>query len=608
MGQDFKQELLKRYKNNHLLVVGENSMVSITDRYGRITHASDCFCEFMELTKEKIIGESLKIIESHLHSGQQYKELWKTIKKGMVWKGILPYEKNKITYYLDTVILPVKDERGVIIEHIVLYQDVLSQWKTNRLSKHDQEQVLKSFSHDANQTIYSVNREGDIINVNNGIDGLGISIYEILNPRYNNEIKKHIDSVFANKRASKVKITELSPSGTNTFFTLTISPVFNNKESVEYVKLSVKKYFDVINTATEKKPNLDKYHTVFKSTQKESLVLTDKDGIITDWNKGAEIAFGYNKEEVIGNHLEVLFSTQKDKSNLRRFLRGKKLYYDSYKEKNLIMTGVKKGGKAFPVEFSLSYYQNGKKGFFCAMLLDISKRRNLEKKLKQKKKDLELFLYRSAHDLKAPFTSAEGLLNLIKEEPINDKVKLLVNMLDSTLERGRVLSDNLALASVISNKKEELSAIDFSKIVEGTLQTLNGMKNFSSIQFQIDINQTNTFFSNKELLSSLFQNLIQNAISYSKPVSSEHMPCVRIQFSQYSDRIELIVEDNGVGISKKDISKIFNLYYRVNSDLVNGNGLGLYIVKNIVEDLSGDIKVSSELGKGTCFEVALPIT
>jgi signal transduction histidine kinase len=270
------------------------------------------------------------------------------------------------------------------------------------------------------------------------------------------------------------------------------------------------------------------------------------------------------------------------------------------------MIGLKKNGEEFPVEFAISTWEEGNERFYCAMMLDITNRKKLETKLKQKTEDLEMFLYRSAHDLKAPLTSAEGLLNLIKEENLDSNVKLLTDLLYKTLERGRLLVDNIAYASIIPNKANEINKIDFNALIENTLKTLSGLKNYEAIKFDLNLEQVDGFYANQELISSLFQNIIHNAIKYSKPLSSNHVPFVTIQINQLDGFVKMVIQDNGIGMDETHLKRVFDLYYRINEDYEQGSGLGLYIVKQIVDDLNGEVTVTSKINEGTSFEVILP--
>ena len=86
----------------------------------------------------------------------------------------------------------------------------------------------------------------------------------------------------------------------------------------------------------------------------------------------------------------------------------------------------------------------------------------------------------------------------------------------------------------------------------------------------------------------------------------QDIPYIDIEVKTCPEEVIIKICDNGLGITEKSINNIFDLYYRTNNGNIPGNGLGLYIVKNIVEDLNGEIAVASDLKNGTCFEISLP--
>ncbi|MCF7559925.1 PAS domain S-box protein [Sabulilitoribacter multivorans] len=487
-----KYNLLNSLNEDLIDIITDNSIISVTDALGRIEYANHNFCEIMECDAIRLIGETHELLKSHLHSDKIYKNLWQTIRMGKKWQGIL----NDTSYtgkpfWLDTTIIPVKNNVENTIKYVALYKN-----------------VTKSYLQ-------------------------------------NNQLKE--------------------------------SNIAHSK-----------------------------YRSIYQSINAGIIVVTDDKGNVTEWNKGAESAFGYSKVEILGHPLTVLMSKKFRKKNIKELLKGINKIKRNQKADTIEMYCLRKDGKEFPVEFALSSLSVDNNDFYCAIMLDITKRKGLEDKLKQKTKDLELFLYRSAHDLKAPFSSAEGLINLLKDEEVNERVTSLTKMLDTTIKSGKVLVENITQASVISTKKYVPIKIEFDKIIENVLKVLSGTKDFQLYKISIDIESYHCYNSNPEWLNSIFQNLIQNAIKYSKKPTKTFTPRIDISVKALQDEVVISICDNGQGINKVCIKKIFDLYYRANIEDTPGNGLGLYVVKNIVEDLNGKISVTSEIDKGTCFEIVLP--
>lgn len=607
-----EKEKLREYRKELLTSLDNNLTISINDKYGRITYANDNFCKLLGANMENLIGETNALLKSHLHTNKLYKNLWATIRKGDKWEGVLFHKfSNARFYWLKTTITPQKDEKGEVSSYLSVYTDI-TDYYNNQYIDDTVEVCEQTLLKKITNVLLAIDERGKIIkatNVNNGKhyqNIVGNYVYDFIDSEYHQGVKFKIKQAFDGAKPEEFQFMSTPQEPDNALYISEIRPVFNNHNKVIFLNISTERKTNDIKIISDLKAIETKYKTIFRSINTGIIVVTDSSGNIAEWNKGAELAFGYSEEEILGHSLTNLISKHHVETSLKELLRAKNKLDEMNGGDTLEMVGLRKNGAEFPVEFTISSWYCGKDRYYCAMMLDISKRKNLENKLKQKSKDLEIFLYRSAHDLKAPLTSIEGLVNLISDEDTGERLSSIVDMLKTSLDTGKLLLDNLAFASVISQKKEEVSVINFKRKLDKTLKSLSGLDNFENIEFEIEINQTTRFYSNKELVISLFQNLVQNAIKYSKPVSKNHKPSILIQVEQSSEDVEILVSDNGLGISKDNIDKIFNLYYRANNEGTQGTGLGLYIVKHIVEDLNGTITVESELNNGSEFRITLP--
>jgi len=597
---------------NVIDILKDNAIISITDPIGRIEFANDNFCKILECNPSKLIGEPHKLLKSHLHSDKVYKDLWKTIKKGEKWHGILNDNSyNGKPFWLETTIVPIKDSKKNIIKYISIYKDVTEYYKTNTSlleTNLEKSQFLRAIP----LNVFSITRHGKIVKTNKGFncskpeDLSGTYIYDYFNWKSFESIKNNIEKAFTDKLTHQFEFLDLDTDGKKNMFSAIISPNYNDLGGVDSATIAINEITKFKGVSDKLKDSEAKFRLIYQSINVGIIVVADEKGNISEWNKGAEAAFGYSEIEVIGRPLTLLMSKEYKKANIKELIKAIKRIKNNKNADIIEMCCLRKNGEEFPIEFALSLSNIDGNEIYCAMMLDISKRKHLEAKLKQKTKDLELFLYRSAHDLRAPFSSAQGLINLLKEENKDKNTMPLIKMLETTINEGRALSDSLAEASTVSAKKHEFKKINFQKSVDDVLILLSGLDNFKNIQFNIDLQTNKPFKSKPELINSIFQNLIQNAIKYSKKPSKYHIPIIDIEVHTNLDEVLIKVCDNGIGIDLKSIDKIFDLYYRCNDESIQGNGLGLYIVKSIIESLGGSINVETNLNLGACFEIHLP--
>lgn len=270
------------------------------------------------------------------------------------------------------------------------------------------------------------------------------------------------------------------------------------------------------------------------------------------------------------------------------------------------------GDKPIPTELidlidsiSKSYDNYEKEHKLLNRIMDISSQElfDANTELRKRNEELDRFVYSTSHDLRAPLTSILGLLQLIELSGNEDDTKQYVNQIKLTTQQ----LDNfiLDIVSYTHNKKAEIDyeEIDFEKLIDSCMDKLSFMTNAGLIKKEIEIESNVAFYSDQQRLYNLFSNLISNSIKYCNPDSDEAF--IKINIKVMDSHAEILIEDNGIGINSEHLDKIFNMFYRA-SAISKGSGIGLYIVKEIVEKLSGTISVDSTLNHGSTFTLTIP--
>jgi PAS domain S-box-containing protein len=241
---------------------------------------------------------------------------------------------------------------------------------------------------------------------------------------------------------------------------------------------------------------------------------------------------------------------------------------------------------------------------------DITERKEAEELLRKRntelmKSNMELdkFVYSVSHDLRAPLLSMLGMINIAKEDTQDDLMSDHLALMESCIKRlDGFIKDILDYSRNSKNeiRKEEINFKELFSHVTRNLKYINGSR---KIEIKIDADEAKLFVCDKDRISTVLNNLISNAVWYQNP-AVDH-PLVNVKIDMSDTETNIIVQDNGIGISKENQPRIFEMFYRVSQNSV-GSGLGLYIVKEIVEKLNGKIEVESEIGKGTTFHIQLP--
>jgi len=243
---------------------------------------------------------------------------------------------------------------------------------------------------------------------------------------------------------------------------------------------------------------------------------------------------------------------------------------------------------------------------------DLNKtKRELVKKIKQLEKeherfidlnnDLNNFVHSISHDLKSPISHLKGLIDILFLSEVSEKDVQLRNLIFDSLHNLQTRVEDLSILGTIAGK-EGYASIDFQDIMKDVKFDLQDQIKTSNANIVEDFTAAPNIFFSKKNLRSILYNLICNAIKYTAPGVTPH---VTVTTERLRNKTVVIkVTDNGIGIKEEDKNKIFQMYKRL-SHHVDGKGVGLSLVKRIVENAEGKIEVKSEVGVGTTFRVFL---
>ena len=210
-----------------------------------------------------------------------------------------------------------------------------------------------------------------------------------------------------------------------------------------------------------------------------------------------------------------------------------------------------------------------------------------------------MFIYRASHDLKGPIDRLLGLTQITKLENLKpvtfgyvDKIELGAKQLNQVLNK-------LTNVHHINKGKPEMTPIKLKDGIDQIVRNfhpdlLNGFK------INVKIPKSEVINCDLALFQIIAENLIENALIFNTKIEKELI----ISINHLKNKIELVFEDNGPGISSEFHDKIFDMFYRA-SELSQGNGLGLYLVKKSIDKLEGEIKIESELNDFTRITVTL---
>jgi PAS domain S-box-containing protein len=366
----------------------------------------------------------------------------------------------------------------------------------------------------------------------------------------------------------------------------------------------------------------ERYHQMISEVQDYAIILLNTDGIIENWNAGAEKIKGYKSEEVIGKRFSIFYTEEDLKSNL-----PDKLLRIAAEEGRATQEGwrVRKDGSRFwgIIVITALHDKEHKIIGFSKVTRDLTEKKLAEDKLLSYTAELELqnseleqFAYVASHDLQEPLRKIQTFSELIQENFQDEAlVKKYFEKLNSSAKRMGLLVKSLLNYSRLSKGNSQQTTVNLNDLVADVRQ-----------DFELLIEEKNALIISENLpsvtgsytqLGQLFANLISNSLKFSERdpeirissviVSKEDIPNPSVPLS-HNTYLNLIFTDNGIGFEQQYDKIIFSLFQRLHGRQdYAGTGIGLALCKKIAENHHGFITAASELGKGAKFNVYLPI-
>jgi len=221
--------------------------------------------------------------------------------------------------------------------------------------------------------------------------------------------------------------------------------------------------------------------------------------------------------------------------------------------------------------------------------------------LRKTNEELDNFVYKVSHDLRAPISSILGLVNVARTDNAIENMLACVDQIEkSATTQDNFIKDIIELTKN-ARVKPKSQKINFKKLVNETYEYLQYSMHADTPKPRLHIEQKKDFYSDSNRMKVIFNNIISNSIKYSDPKNTE----IDIKVEVLNGHAKINFEDKGKGIEPKYQNDVFKMFFRA-TDQNAGSGLGLYIVKETVNKLKGNISLESKVNKGTTLSMRLP--
>ena len=359
----------------------------------------------------------------------------------------------------------------------------------------------------------------------------------------------------------------------------------------------------------------------------DPIITINHEGAIIEFNRAAEQTFGLPREKVLGTRpSDVLFPpslSAEHRSRIERYLAGGE---GSMLGRRVEVTASRANGEVFHAEMAMTIDQINGAPVLTFFLRDISARKKAEEEqarhaaeLERSNRDLEQFAYVASHDLQEPLRKIRAFgdrLELKCQDILDETAQECVSRMQNAAARMQELIEGLLLLSRVTTRAREFVQVDLGEIVEQVVSDLESQ--IERVRGHVEVGKLPTIQAEPLQIRQLLQNLIANALKFHRP---DEPPVVKVearyllpreqrqsQKSLAEEKCRITIEDNGIGFDQQYAERIFGIFQRLHPrDVYEGTGIGLAICRRIAEYHGGQISARSEPGRGSTFEVVLPV-
>jgi PAS domain S-box-containing protein len=609
--------------NDLRTALDEHAIVAITDPQGRITFVNDKFCAISKYSREELLGQDHRIINSGEHPKAFFTDLWTTILGGRVWHGEIKNQaKDGSFYWVDTTIVPFLDDQGNPRQYVAIRADIterkLAGEATARLAAIVESSEDAIIGKDLNGMVGTWNKSAEKIFGYTAAEMIGTPITRLIPPDRRDEEERVLAMVKQGQATEHFQTVRLAKDGRLVDIAMTVSPI---KDAAGHVTGASKVARDItgsLRTETALGASELRYRRLFESAKDGILILDAQTGMVVDVNPFLIKALGFSHEEFLSKAIWELGFFKDIWANEEKFAELKDKEYVRYDHLPLETSD----GHRIEVEFvSNVYLVNGSKVIQCNVR-DVTARREAEEALRQLNasleqrvierttqleavnRDLESFSYSVSHDLRAPLRAISGFSKIVLEEHSaaldGDGLRYL-HLVGKSAQQMDQLIDDLLTFSRTGRQALTVRTVNTTDVVNACLTDLHDLQENRNVT--INIGALPDCEGDASLLKQVWLNLLANALKYTR---KRDAAVITIGSGRENGTDSFFVQDNGAGFDMKYADKLFGVFQRLHlADDYEGTGVGLALVQRIVQRHGGRVWTNAKLNVGATFHFTL---
>jgi PAS domain S-box-containing protein len=521
-------------------------------------------------------------------------------------------------------------ENGRPVKIIGVFQDITQQIVQSEKLRISESTFRGNFEHSA-IGIAILDEDGFWLEVNRRLcEVLGYSTSEIKKISFkdithlddlNTDLQFFRELVIGDRDNYQISKRYFHKNGSIIYGTISVSAIRNTDGSPnQYIAQFVDITENVI-AKSKLEEAIKKMEAIFNASTQVSIVATDRNGVIKNFNSGAENLLGYTASEMIdvrtADFLHANIDLQIRKEELLLSSNGGEIFIYAELVKNGFDTRewiyTHKEGYEFPVLLTVTQIsENEVTVGYLAVAIDLTELKKVEKEIKSlfeitkdQNERLKNFAHIVSHNLKSHASNFKMLLHLMVHDHPEFEGNEFINYLETASDDlGETITHLNEVAQLNTALIENLETINLHEVIETNIRNVLVLAVDQRVIIINNVSKDTTIQGISAYISSIVFNFLSNGIKYSNSKVDSY---VKLSSNIVDDHLELVIEDNGIGIDlNKNGAKLFGMYKTFHNN-ADARGLGLFITKNQIEAMGGKIEVESKLNEGTTFKINLKI-
>ena len=629
-----------------LQTIHQHAIVSVADRAGNIIEVNDSFCLISGYSREELLGQNHRLINSDVHGKSFWEDMWRTISAGKSWRReVCNKARDGSFYWVDSIVAPILDAEGGIEKFISIRTDITERKRlqsdvaqVHQLLE-ENERFLRSITDHLPVRIAYTNHRGEFGFVNatycrylgrERADILGKTYAELFSASNGHGIVTlPVEEVLRDGRALRIEHDERI-NGCQASVDTHLVPDVALDGAIHGLYMVSTDITERRQAERELRQTMTLLNAVLAAASQVSIVAVKPDGQISIFNTGAEKLLGYSRDEVVGKFSSLHFHDEREMRHraveLSRQLgrtvhTGAVLIDPSELGHSREWTYVRKDGVGIPVSLGVTamYDDQNELVGYLGIAHDVSQQKEYERSLRdavhkarRANQAKTNFLANMSHEIRTPMNAVIGLSYLMERTALTSEQGALLSKIKvASKSLLSLINDILDLSKIeASELKIEHAPFSLANLLRDISELISVQSEAKGIDFHLDLSAQipPALLGDSTRLHQILLNLLTNSIKFTDQSGTVKLKVSRVGGSAVISRLRFSVRDSGIGMSEEEMGRLFTPFAQADASTTRrfgGTGLGLSIVKQLVQLMGGELGVSSKPGQGSEFWVEL---